>query len=117
MTFHHNDSITDHSILELLKQAVGAVSHNSVPEAPDNDCVGLVRTVKLAIGAQVMLRHNIMCEDGLVNGARGVVIKFTWPNGESEQPEAGALPQNVLIKFHDPRDRRINSVYLNESVY
>ena len=53
-----------------------------------------------------------MCEDGLVNGARGVVVKFTW---QSDQPETGALPQNVLIKFHDPRVGRINRVYLNES--
>ena len=29
-----------------------------------------------------------------------------------DQPETGALPQNVLIKFHDPRVGRIN---LNES--
>ena len=49
-----------------------------------------------------------------MNGARGVVVKFTWPNGESDQPETGALPQNVLIKFHDPRVGRINRVYLNE---
>ena len=72
----------DHSILESPKQAVGVVSHNSVPEAlippDDNDCAGLARTVKLAVGAQVMLRRNIMCEDGLVNGPRGVVVKFTW---------------------------------------
>ena len=45
----------------------------------------------------------------------GVLVKFTWPNGKSDQPETGALPQNILIKFHDPRVGRINRVYLNES--
>ena len=98
----------DHSILESSKQAVALIPPD------DNNCAGLARTVKLAVGAQVMLRRNIMCENGLENGAQGVVVKFTWPNGESDQPETGALPQNVLIKFHDPRVGRINCVYLNE---
>ena len=32
--------------------------------------------LKLAVGAQVMLRRNIMCEDGLVNGVRGVIVGY-----------------------------------------
>ena len=65
----------------------------------DNDCAGLPRSLKLVVGAQVMLRRNILCEDGLVNGARGIVVGFTWPDGQPTQPEIGQLPQNVLVKF------------------
>ena len=71
----------DHTILESSKQAVGVVSHNSVPEAlitpDDNECA--VKQLSWC-----SLCRKIMCEDGLVNGARGVVVKFTWPNGESD---------------------------------
>lgn len=33
--------------------------------------------VKLKVGAQVMLLKNISLTDGLVNGARGVIVKFS----------------------------------------
>ena len=99
----------EHSIVDSdsARQSYGVVQHVDVPERlippDDNDCAGLPRSVKLAVGAQVMLRRNILCEDGLVNGARGIVVGFTWPNGQPTQPRIGQLPQNVLVKFHDPR--------------
>ena len=48
-----------------------------------------------------MLIHNNMCEDELVNGVRGVVVGFKWPGGAKDQSESGALPDLVLVKFHD----------------
>ena len=99
----------EHSIVvsDSARQSYGVVQHVDVPERlitpDDNDCAGLPRSVKLAVGAQVMLRRNILCEDGLVKGAHGIVVGFTWPDGQSTQPQIGQLPQNVLVKFHDPR--------------
>ena len=55
-----------------------------------------------------MLRRNIMCEDGLVNGVRGLVMGFKCNN--QEQP--GGLPTAVLVKFHDSRVGHIHSVEL-----
>ena len=103
----------EHSIVESRRQAIGVVSHSTVPEAlipkDDRDCAGLPRTISLAVGAQVMLRRNIVCEEGLVNGARGVVVGFTWPDGRGPS-EPGALPNTVLVKFHDHRVGRVSRV-------
>ena len=55
-----------------------------------------------------MLRRNIMCEDDLVNGARGEIMGFKWSNGGDHQDQAGMLPAAVLVKFHDPRVGRIS---------
>ena len=52
---------------DSARQSYGVVQHVDVPERlippDDNDCAGLPRSVKLAVGAQVMLRRNILCED------------------------------------------------------
>ena len=89
----------EHSIVESTKLIPGVVSHQQVPESlipsSDRDCAGLSRKVKLAIGAQVMLRRNIICEKGLVNGARGIIVGFSWPNGTNDQAKKGDLPQKV----------------------
>ena len=38
--------------------------------------------MQVAIGARVMLRHNMCTSDGLVNGAMGTVVGFEWPEGQ-----------------------------------
>ena len=85
-----------------------------VPESlipkDDNNCAGLPHTLKLAVGAQVMLRRNIMCEDGLVNGACGEIVGFKWSDGADHQTQLGILPAAVLVKFYDPRVGRIHSI-------
>ena len=66
-----------------------------------------------------MLRRNIMCEDGLVNGAHGEIVGFKWSDGVDHQAQPGILPAAVLVKFHDPRVGRIHSLsqfYYNEFV-
>ena len=103
----------EHVILESRYLPHGVTSRD-VPEQlipkNDNNCAGLPHTLKLAVGAQVMLRRNIMCEDGLVNGARGEIMGFKWLNGGDHQDQPGMLPAAVLVKFHDPRVGRIHSV-------
>ena len=61
------------------------------------DCASLPHVLKLAVGAKVMLQRNILCEDGLVNGARGIVIAFRWRNGRTTQAADGELPEAVLV--------------------
>ena len=45
-----------------------------------------------------------------MNGARGITVGFKWPGNVKNQPSPGALPQYVLIKFHDPRVGQLNKV-------
>jgi hypothetical protein len=73
-----------------------------LPEHAD-DCGGLEASIKLAVGAKVMLRRNIHTEDGLVNGAIGTVTGFQWGVTEGEMPVA------VMVKFEDPRVGRMAS--------
>ena len=42
------------------------------------------------------------------------MVGFTWPDGQPTQPEIGQLPQNVLVKFHDPRVGRISRVSVED---
>ena len=46
--------------------------------------------------------RNIMCEDGLVNGACGEIVGFKWSGSADHQDQPGMLPAAVLVKFHDP---------------
>ena len=103
----------EHIILES-RYLPHSVTSRDVPEQlipkDDNSCAGLPHSLKLAVGAQVMLRRNIMCEDGLVNGARGVIVGFKWSGGAEHQDQPGMPPEAVLVKFHDPRVGRIHSI-------
>ena len=66
--------------------------------------------LKLAVGARVMLRRNINCGDGLVNGARGQIVGFKWPGNASDQSKPGELPVEVYVRFLDPNVGRISRV-------
>ena len=103
----------EHVILEShhLPQGVTSrdVREKLIPK-DDNNCAGLPHTLKLAMGAQVMLRRNIMCEDGLVNGTRGEIVGFKWSVGADHQDQPGMLPAAVLVKFHDPCVGHIHSI-------
>ena len=97
----------DHVLLENRRLTYGAVSYEKVTEElipeDDKECGGLPRRLKMALGAEVMLRCNIKCGDGLVNGAQGVIVGFKWGGKQSTQSSRGALPEIVYVKFHDPR--------------
>ena len=103
----------EHVILESRHLPHGVTSRN-VPEhlipKDDNICAGLPHTLKLALGAQVMLRRNIMCEDDLVNGTCGMIVGFKWSDGADHQDQSGMLPAAVLVKFHDPRVGLFHSI-------
>ena len=106
----------EHVILESRHLPHGVKSQD-IPEQhlipkDNNNCVGLPHTLNLALGAQVMLRRNIMCENGLVNGTCGVIVGFKWSDGADHQDQSGMLPAAVLVKFHDPHVGRIPDFYV-----
>ena len=49
-----------------------------------------------------MLRRNINCGGGLVNGARGQIVGFKWSGNASNQSTLGKLPVEVYVRFLDP---------------
>ena len=60
-----------------------------------NETGGLHGTLKIAIGARVMLVANIDVSDGLVNGARGEVVHIVSNDN--------SMVTNVLVKFDNQR--------------
>ena len=69
-------------------QPGGEVSEEYIPD-DDNDAGGLPRQLVCSIGTRVMLIRNIECDDGLVNGAMGVVTAIDHVHG------------TISVKFDD----------------
>ena len=90
------------------------MQYNEVPKRlipqDDKECAALPRRLKLAVGARVMLRRNINCGDGLVNGTRGQIVGSKWPGNASDQSKPGELPVEVYVRFLDPNVGRISMV-------
>uniref|UniRef100_A0A1X7V982 ATP-dependent DNA helicase n=1 Tax=Amphimedon queenslandica TaxID=400682 RepID=A0A1X7V982_AMPQE len=62
-----------------------------------------------------MLRCNIICEKGLVNGARGIIVGFSWPNGADDQAKKGDLQHKVYVKFQDSRVGLVSCVTIDDA--
>ncbi len=93
------------------RQAAGSVTGAATSDVddsliPDKDeqCGGLVKELKVAVGARVMLRFNIDVEDGLVNGVCGTIRAIEFANGALENASVHynsdqILPEAIYVQF------------------
>ena len=57
---------------------------------------GLPDSLKLCVGARVLLTKNEWVEAGLMNGAMGYVAGFVWPEGGD--PEAALAEKQAPVR-------------------
>ena len=83
----------DQFTIKARDAAAGQITHIDLANLPENrnQTGGLHGTLKLAIGAHVMLVANIDVSDGLVNGARGEVVHVVTNTNHTVT--------SVLVKF------------------
>ena len=77
---------------DTCSNAVGEVPDYMIP-INDADAGGLRRHLLISENARVMLTRNINAEQGLVNGAMGIVTEIVFQ---------GSTPSIVFVKFDDP---------------
>ena len=56
-------------------------SHDEGMQVPDEEFSGLSKCLELAVGAPVLLTHNLAVKHGLVNGSQGEVVDIVYGNG------------------------------------
>ena len=57
------------------------ISHDEGLAAEETDFRGLSARLELAVGAPVLLLHNLAVEHGLINGSQGKVVEIVFTLG------------------------------------
>ena len=84
-----------HYFISSDQNALGEVPDEFNPSS-DSDTGGFNRNIEIVIGARIMLTRNINTDEGLVNGAVGIItsIEFSTPDM--------SFPSVIFIKFDKP---------------
>lgn len=112
---YNEESLTRLSIRAnaTLYRIIARDTPTEIPDSVDSDNTGgLPKYLTIAIGAEIMIRQNIDVKDGLHNGARGVIVGISWPDGVAPTQSITPGPSNTIttkivpsiwVSFHDDR--------------
>ena len=80
------------------------------------DDTKFLKTLRIKVGAKVMLIHNVSLQDKLVNGVTGIVIDVLYHHHKKGEEK---LVKAVVVKFNDPtvgEETRTTYEHLSKSI-